>query len=69
MEESMKAKMNSRKFMLVVATAILSIANDGLGLGLPAESILNVVGLVISYVLGQGYVDGQKEKAKAKGGN
>ena len=60
-------KMNSRKFMLVVATAILSIANDGLGLGLPAESILNVVGLVISYVLGQGYVDGQKETAK--GGN
>jgi hypothetical protein len=60
-------KLRSRKFLLVVATAILTICNDGLGLGLPSESLLQVVGLVISYVLGQGYVDGQKEKAK--GGN
>ena len=63
----MMEKIKSRKFMLVVATAILTIANDGLGLGLPAESILKVVGLVVGYVVSQGYVDGQKEKAK--GGN
>lgn len=60
-------KLKSRKFILVVAAALLSIANDGLGLGLPSDSIMQVVGLVVSYVLGQGYVDGQKEKAK--GGN
>lgn len=60
-------KMKSRKFLMVVAAAILNICNDGLGLGLPSESLMKVTSLVIGYVLSQGYVDGQSEKAK--GGN
>ena len=56
-------KLKSRKFILVVATAILTICNDGLGLGLPTESILSIVGLVASYVVGQGYVDGKEKEA------
>ena len=66
-ESIMMEKIKSRKFILVVATALLAIANDGLGLGLDDVTILKVVGIVTGYVLGQGYVDGQKEKAK--GGN
>lgn len=57
-------KLKSRKFILVVAAALLTICNKGLGLGLPTESILQIVGLVASYVFCQGYVDGQAAKAK-----
>ena len=56
-------KLKSRKFILVVATAMLTICNDGLGLGLPSESIMTIVGLVATYVLGQGYVDGKEKEA------
>ena len=56
-------KLKSRKFILVVAAAILTVCNDGLGWGLPTESIMSVVGLVASYVIGQGYVDGKEKEA------
>lgn len=56
-------KLKSRKFILVVATAMLTICNDGLGLGLPAESIMTIVGLVASYCVSQGYVDGKAKEA------
>lgn len=56
-------KLKSRKFILTVATAILTVCNDGLGLGLPSESIMQIVGLVAAYVVGQGYVDGKEKEA------
>ncbi|MCK5611932.1 hypothetical protein KAR91_59230 [Candidatus Pacearchaeota archaeon] len=56
-------KLKSRKFILVVATAMLTICNDGLGLGLPSESIMTIVGLVASYCVSQGYVDGKEKEA------
>ena len=58
----MVEKMKSRKFILTVVTALLTIANDGFGLGLPTTSILTITSLVTAYVLGQGYVDGQAAK-------
>jgi uncharacterized membrane protein len=50
-------KLKSRKFWLTVATAILTIANEGLGWNLPTDAIMQVVAVVIAYVLGQGAVD------------
>jgi len=61
----MKSKLFSRKFILTVATALLTVLNDGLGLNLPSESILTITGVVAAYVIGQGYVDG-KEKESGK---
>ena len=55
-------KLKSRKFILVVVTAIITVFNDGLGLNLPTESIMTITGLVASYVLGQGYVDGKEKE-------
>ncbi len=57
------SKLKSRKFWMVAAGAALTVANDGLGLGLPAETILGVVGMISAYVVGQGYVDGQSARA------
>jgi hypothetical protein len=46
--------------MAVVAAGI-AIANDGLGLNLPQEAIMTVAGVVIAYILGESYIDAQKE--------
>ena len=51
------SKLKSRKFWMAVAAGILVILNDGLGLGIDPEAILAFVGLVVSYILGQGAVD------------
>lgn len=56
-------KLKSRKFILVVATALLTVCNDGLGLGLPSDSIMTIVGLVATYCVSQGYVDGKEKEA------
>ena len=54
-------KLKSRKFLMAVAAAILVIVNDGLGLNLPKESITSIVSVVISYILGQSYVDSKTQ--------
>lgn len=53
-------KFKSRKFWMAVVTGLLVVANEGLGLNLPSEAVLTVAGVAISYILGQGYVDGKK---------
>lgn len=55
-------KLKSRKFWMAVVAAILVIANKGLDLNLPEDSITAVVGIVISYILGESYVDGKRGK-------
>ncbi|MED0678633.1 hypothetical protein P4S83_16610 [Aneurinibacillus thermoaerophilus] len=58
----MKNKLKSRKFWMAVVTAGLVIANEGLELNLPSESILSISGLVIAYILGQSHVDAKKSE-------
>jgi uncharacterized membrane protein len=53
-------KFKSRKFWLTVVMALLVIANDGLQLNLPSEAIMTVAGVVISYIVGESYIDGKK---------
>ena len=55
-------KLKSRKFWMAVVAALLVVANEGLGLGLPEDSIMAVAGVVIAYVLGEAYVDGKREQ-------
>ena len=56
----MSDKFKSRKFWMTVVGALLVIANKGLDLNLPEDAILTVAGLIISYVLVQGYVDSKQ---------
>lgn len=53
-------KLKSRKFWMAVVVGLLTIANDGLGLGLPEEAIMTVAGVVIAYILGESFVDANK---------
>lgn len=53
-------KLKSRKFWMAVVTAMLVIANEGLGLNLPEEAIMTVAAVVIGYILGESYVDGKR---------
>lgn len=59
-------KLKSRKFILTAVMALITICNDGLGLNLPQDSIMTVAGLVVGYVMSQGYVDGQAVKPSHK---
>lgn len=56
----MLEKIKSRKFIISVVSAVLVLLNQGLGYELPTETVLGFAGIVISYVLGQSYVDAQK---------
>lgn len=55
-----KNKFKSRKFWMAVIVGLLTIANDGLGLGLPEEAIMTVAATVIAYILGESYVDANR---------
>lgn len=57
----MLERLKSRKFWMAVISALILVGNDGLGLNLPAESIMSVAGIVAAYVLGQGLADARKE--------
>lgn len=49
----------SRKFLMALAAGALVVANQGLGLNLPTDHVLAVVGVAISYILGEAHVDGK----------
>ncbi len=59
-------KLKSRKFIMAAVGAALIVANQGLGLKLPEETILAFAGLLSSYLVGQSIVDAAAEKAKPK---
>lgn len=54
-------KFKSRKFWMAVVSAALVIANKGLDLNIPEESIIAIAGIASSYIFGQAYVDGKKD--------
>ncbi len=60
----MYSKLKSRKFWMAVMTALVLIANDGLGLNLPKDAIMAVAAVVISYVIGEGAVDAARALRK-----
>ena len=51
------SKLKSRKFWMAVVTAGIAVANKGLDLNLPEESIMTVAGVVVAYILGESLVD------------
>jgi len=53
-------KIKSRKFWMVVVSAVLLVLNEGLGLKVPTDTVLSFAGVVMAYLFGQSYVDGKQ---------
>jgi hypothetical protein len=62
----MSEKLKSRKFWITVVSVLLVTVNDELGLGLDTESIMYFAGIVITYLLGQSFIDARKENKYEK---
>lgn len=60
----MPEKLKSRKFWVTVVSAILIVLNEGLGLDIDSETVLGFAGIIISYLLGQSYVDSKSQNEK-----
>lgn len=55
-----KEIITSRKFIVTVSGVIVVVANDYFGLHFEKETVIGIVTMVSSYVLGQSHVDGKK---------
>ena len=53
--DTIKDRLTSRRFWLVVIVGILVIANEALALGISQESLVKIVGLSGIYVIGDSY--------------
>jgi len=59
-------KLKSRKFWIAVLGALLGIAAPVINGDIPADKGLELaMGVLVSYLLGQSYQDGQKAKSSA----
>lgn len=59
-------KLKSRKFWIAVLGALLGIAAPVINGDIPADKGLELaMGVLVSYLLGQGYADGQTAKAQS----
>lgn len=56
----MMRKFKSRKFWMSVISAILVVANEGLGLGISSETVMTFAALVASFIFSEAYIDGKR---------
>lgn len=54
----MTGKLKSRKLWMSVISGVLVILNEGLGIGVDSNTVLGFSGIIMSYILGQSFVDG-----------
>ena len=52
-------KLKSRKLWMSIISGALLIMNEGLGIIVDTNTILSFSGIIISYILGQSFVDGK----------
>jgi hypothetical protein len=55
-------KLKSRKLWMALLAAVLPIINTEFALGLDTNSVLAVIGVIATYILGQAHVDAKKEQ-------
>lgn len=65
MQRSWKERLSSRKFLLPTATFVLIVINEIAGLAVNREAYWAIVALVVFFVTGEAYVDGQAVKKEA----
>jgi hypothetical protein len=58
-----KETLGSRKFLVTLSGVIVVVANEYFGWSLNTETVLGIVTMVASYVIGQGYVDGKRKES------
>ncbi len=61
----MGEKLKSRKFWITFGTGVLLLFAQQLGLDIAPETVWGIVAMVTGYNAGQGYVDGQRARAKS----
>ncbi len=59
-----KELFKSKKFLAAIAGAAVVVLNKAIGLEIPETDVLKILGVVASYIVGQGIADHGKEKAK-----
>ena len=53
-------KLKSRKFWMGVVAAVLVLLNEAFGWDVPSDTVMAFAAIVISYILGESYIDGKK---------
>lgn len=61
-----KELLASKKFLAALAGAAVVVLNKAIGLELPEADVLKILGVIASYIVGQGIADHGKEKAKVE---
>jgi hypothetical protein len=64
-KKTLAALLSSRKF-LVMAASVVAYGASRLGLNISAEEALPAIGLVGTYIIGQGIADNGKERAQVE---
>jgi len=62
---SLAKAIRTTNFWLVVAGALLTVLNQGLGWNLPTQDVLAVLAVLISYILGSSHIAAQHVAATA----
>lgn len=65
--QDIKKKLSSRKLWIALVAAVLPIIAQAMGGDIALGEALQLsAGVAVSYILGQGYVDGQAAKGSAE---
>jgi len=56
----------SKKLTLAVTSVVFLVATEKMGLHIEFETLLGVVGIIVTYIIGQSVVDSSKEATKGK---
>ncbi len=52
-------RLKSRKFLVAIATILLVVCNEMVGLNIPPDAYWAIILPVIAYILGEAYTDGK----------
>lgn len=52
-------RLKSRKFLVAIATILLIVCNEIIGLSIPDDAYWAIILPVIAYILGEAYTDGK----------
>ncbi len=52
-------RLKSRKFLLSIATVVLIILNEAVGLNIPEDADWKIIAPVVAFILGESYIDGK----------
>ena len=57
-------RLKSRKWLTAIATILLIICNEMVGLNIPEEAYWSIILPAIAYILGEAYADGKNKVSR-----